>query len=212
LPYQVMFEADFAERRNRGSTFFRWLLGIPLIIWATLWAIVVYLVALIAWFALLFTARYPEGLYDFVAGYLRFYGRVLAFLNVMTDEYPSFGGGAEPSYPVRVQVAPPLEKYGRWRVFLRGAIAILVLGAAYVGFATVLVVLAAAPAVQWVVVVNDGRARRSLHRLSWVSTAFSVRITAWWLLIAQDLPPFLSEWERSAGAPAAAPPVAPSQG
>jgi hypothetical protein len=114
---------------------------------------------------------------------------------------------------VRVHVAPPIPKYGRWRVFLRGPIALLGLTIAYFAFATawVFAAVGGAPFFQWLVIVNDGRARRSLHRITWMYNAFSLRITAWWLLVAQDFPPFLSEWERSAGAAAAAPPVAPSQ-
>ncbi len=210
MSYQVMFEADFAERRHRGSTFFRWLLAIPLEIWAGLWAIAAYVAAFIAWFALLFTGRYPQGLYNFIAGYLRFSGRALGYINLMTDEYPSFGGGDDPSYPVRVPVAPPLERYGRWRVFLRAVIAYLLVFPAYFVFGAFFL-LVGAPLIHWVVIVNDGRARRSLHRLTWVYVAFSIRFTAWLLLIAQDFPPFLSEWERSAGAAAPPPPVAPSQ-
>ena len=41
LPYQVMYEADFVEQRHRGTTFFRWLLAIPLFIWGALWSIAV---------------------------------------------------------------------------------------------------------------------------------------------------------------------------
>jgi Domain of unknown function (DUF4389) len=203
LPYQVMFEADFAERRHRGSTFFRWILAIPLLIWGLLWSIAVDVVVFIAWFALLFTGRYPQGLYNFVAGYLRFSGRALGFVNLMTDEYPPFGGGEEPNYPVRVRVAAPLPEYGRWRVFLRGPIALLGLIAAYLAFATfwLFSAVGGVPAIHWLVIVNDGRARPSLQRFTWVYTAFSIRITAWWLLLAQDFPPFLSEWERSRGAP-----------
>jgi len=200
VPYQVMFEADFVEQRHRGKTFFRWLLAIPLLIWGAIWLIAVEVVVLIAWFALLFTARYPRWMYDFVASYIRFSGRVQAYLSVMTDAYPPFGGGEVESYPIRVQVAPPLERYGRWRVFLRGPIALLGLVVAYVGLLSVIPAVSSAPLVQWLVAVNDGRARPSLHRLSWVYVAFSIRLTAWWLLLAQDLPPFLSEWKRSAPA------------
>lgn len=197
MPYQVMFESDYVEPRHRGTTFFRWLLAIPLFIWGALWSIAVDVVVLIAWFALLFTGRYPEGLYNFVAGYVRFSGRALAYSNLMTDAYPSFGGADDPSYPVRVTVAPPLPKYGRWRVFLRLPIAMLGLAVSYVGFATVLAIIGSAPLLHWIIISNDGRARPSLHRVTWVYTAFSIRITAWAYLIAQDLPPFLSEWQRS---------------
>ena len=39
--------------------------------------------------------------------------------------------------------------------------------------------------------------RQSLQRVTWVYNAFSIRVTAWAFLVAQDLPPFLSEWQRS---------------
>jgi hypothetical protein len=171
----------------------------------------VQLFVFLAWFALLFTGEYPRGMYKFVANYTRFSGRALAFTNLMTDEYPSFGGDDDPSYPVRVHVAPPLPKYGRWRVFLRGPIALLGLMIMYIGYGLLIVflVVASAPIAHWLVIVNDGRARLSLHRLTWVYVAFSTRINAWFFLMAQDFPPFLSEWERSAAVGAGPAAVAP---
>jgi hypothetical protein len=63
----VTFEADYVERRSRLTTFFRLLLVIPHLIVLYLWGIVAGIAVVIAWFALLFTARYPRGLYMFVA-------------------------------------------------------------------------------------------------------------------------------------------------
>ena len=199
MSYRVNFEADFVEQRSRLTTFFRLILAIPLLLWGLLWFIAVFLVNIVAWFALLFTGRWPQGLYDFTAGYIRFSGRALGYTNVMTDVYPPFGGGDDSTYPVRIEVAPPLATYSRWRVFLRGPIAVLGLIVAYLswGLLTVILVAAGAPVVQWLVIVNDGRARRSLHRLSWLYSEWSVRITAWYLLMAQDFPPFFSAWERT---------------
>src|SRR5436305_9012953 len=163
--YPVSFAADFVESRSRLTTFFRLILAIPLLIWGLVWLIGVLIVHVIVWFVLLITGRFPRGLYNFTAGYVRFSGRVLAYTNVMTDVYPPFGGGEEPSYPVRVEVGPPQAKYGRWRVFLHGPIALLGLVASYAGFLTLLSIVGSAPLVHWIVIVNDGRARRSLHRL-----------------------------------------------
>lgn len=197
----VTFEADFVETRSRATTFFRGLLVIPLVIWAWLWSVAVSVVVLIAWFALLFTGRYPAGMYEFVAGYVRFLGRALAYSYVMTDTYAPFGGGPDPQYPVRVEVAPPLETYGRWRVFLRLpiiALALVVLYASYAFSLVVFGVVAGAPWVQWIVIVNDGRARSSLQRLTWMYVVLQLRVSAYVYLLAQDFPAFFSEWPRTA--------------
>jgi hypothetical protein len=193
----VTFVSDFVE--------------IPLWIWASIWGIGVYVVVIISWFALLFTGRYPQGMYDFVARFLRFSGRMYAYSYLMTDTYAPFNGGPSPEYPVRVEVAPALEQYGRWRVFLRAPILLLALISLYLAlpFLYLFGIVATAPWVQWIVIVNDGRARGSLQRLTWMYIAFQLRLAAYVLLLAQDFPPFFSEWPRTA-APATGSTTAPA--
>ena len=57
MPYPVTFELDYIERRSRLTTFFRGLLVIPQVIVFYLYSIAFIVVYIIAWFALLFTAR-----------------------------------------------------------------------------------------------------------------------------------------------------------
>ena len=48
-------------------------------------------VVIVAWFAILFTGRYPRGLFDFVEGVIRWHNRVIAYAWVLvTDRYPPF--------------------------------------------------------------------------------------------------------------------------
>ena len=72
VSYPVTFEADYVERRNRLTAFFRLILAIPLCIWLLRLRIVAEIALVIAWFAIVITGRYPRGLYDFVAGFTRF--------------------------------------------------------------------------------------------------------------------------------------------
>ena len=70
--YPVSFEADYAaEGRNRLTTFFRYIVAIPWLIVAYLYGIGASIVVTLAWFAMVFTGRYPQQLYDFNVGYLR---------------------------------------------------------------------------------------------------------------------------------------------
>ena len=48
---------------------------------------------LIAWFAALFTGAVPQGLHDFIAGFLRYYTRVAAYATILGDPFPPFGPG-----------------------------------------------------------------------------------------------------------------------
>jgi len=81
-----------AERDlNRWLPLVKWLLAIPhFILLVFLWLAAVVAV-IIAWFAILFTGRYPRGLFDFVLGVLRWGNRVVAYAFILvTDEYPPF--------------------------------------------------------------------------------------------------------------------------
>jgi hypothetical protein len=82
---------DAARDLNRWLPLVKWLLAIPhYVLLIFLWIAAVVAVV-IAWFAILFTGRYPRGLFDFVLGVLRWGNRVIAYaFALVTDEYPPF--------------------------------------------------------------------------------------------------------------------------
>ncbi len=82
---------DAARDLNRWLPLVKWLLAIPqFIVLAFLW-IALFFVVIIAWFAILFTGRYPRGLFDFVEGVVRWGQRVIAYsILLVTDRYPPF--------------------------------------------------------------------------------------------------------------------------
>src|SRR6476619_7348464 len=88
--YPVQYEADYVERRSRLTTFFRLILAIPHYIVLTVYGFIAMFAVVAAWFVLLFTARWPQGLYDFVAGVLRYSARLYGYIHLATDAYPPF--------------------------------------------------------------------------------------------------------------------------
>jgi Domain of unknown function (DUF4389) len=82
---------DAKQGLNRWLPLVKWLLAIPhYILLFFLWIAAVVSV-FIAWFAILFTGRYPRGLFDFVLGVFRWTNRVVGYAVILvTDEYPPF--------------------------------------------------------------------------------------------------------------------------
>lgn len=81
-----------AERDlNRWLPLVKWLLAIPHYIVLAFLDLAAIIVVIMAWFAILFTGRYPRSLFDFVEGVIRWNNRVLGYAFVMvTDRYPPF--------------------------------------------------------------------------------------------------------------------------
>ena len=80
-----------AEHLSRGLPLVKWLLAIPHYIVLFFLGIAAFFVVVFAWFAILFTGRYPRGAFDFVVGVFRWGLRVEAYAFLLiTDEYPPF--------------------------------------------------------------------------------------------------------------------------
>jgi Domain of unknown function (DUF4389) len=82
---------DAQRDLNRWLPLVKWLLAIPhYVVLFFLW-IAAMVVVIVVWFAILFTGRYPRGLFDFVEGVIRWHNRVIASAWVLvTDRYPPF--------------------------------------------------------------------------------------------------------------------------
>lgn len=82
---------DVKEELSPVMPLFKWLLAIPHYIVLLFLTIAAVVGVIIAWFAILFTGRYPRSLFDFVVGVLRWYLRVYSYAFLMTtDRYPPF--------------------------------------------------------------------------------------------------------------------------
>ena len=90
----VHLEIDYPDVEsdlNRWLPLVKWLLAIPHYIVLAVLLVAAIVAVVIAWFAILFTGRYPRGLFDFVVGVGRWSLRVQAYaLLLVTDRYPRF--------------------------------------------------------------------------------------------------------------------------
>ena len=76
---------------NRWLPLVKWFLAIPHFVVLAFLHVGVFFAVVAAWFAILFTGRYPRGLFNFVEGVLRWHNRVVAyFYTLATDRYPPF--------------------------------------------------------------------------------------------------------------------------
>jgi hypothetical protein len=82
---------DVERNLNRWLPLVKWLLAIPHFLVLFVLSVAAFFAVVIAWFAILFTGRYPRGLFDFVVGVARWGLRVQAYaVLLVTDRYPPF--------------------------------------------------------------------------------------------------------------------------
>jgi hypothetical protein len=90
----VRLEFPYPDARtdlNRWLPLVKWLLAIPHYIVLAFLYLAVLIVVIVAWFAILFTGRYPRGMFDFVEGVIRWHNRVVGYAYILvTDRYPPF--------------------------------------------------------------------------------------------------------------------------
>jgi hypothetical protein len=93
MTYPISVKVEYPEKLSRLTTFFRLFMIIPHLIILYFLQIAAFIIAVISWFAILFTGSYPRSLFEFATYYYRWYARVYGYgYLLLTDKYPPFSG------------------------------------------------------------------------------------------------------------------------
>lgn len=207
--YPITYEADFNPTPNRATTFFRLLLAIPWFIVATFWGILFIFTHFFAWVAVIILGRYPQWLYDFNSGIVRFGMRVSSWVYLQTDVWPPFGLKDDPSYPVRVNFPPPAERQSRLKALFRLILAfpVLFIAAYVISYAVQAIALGA-----WLTIVFRGYMPEWFFNTLTHLHSFETRVYGYMAILTDDYPPIGLEKAKPAGTAAvpATPPPPPA--
>lgn len=117
--YPVRLEGRLDPALSRWLWLVKWILAIPhyVVLWV-LWVVFVVL-SVVAWFAILFTRRYPRAIFEFNVGVLRWSWRVTFYAFILgTDRYPPFTLKSDPDYRADLSVEYP-ERLSRGLVLVK---------------------------------------------------------------------------------------------
>lgn len=189
MAFPIDYEADYVEERSRLTTFFRFFMAIPAMLFGIVLGIAYMFTLTFAWFAVVFTAKYPDGLYNFNAGVIRWSTRLNAYMTLVTDAYPPFSIGEENSYPVRLNIAPPKPVYSRLHAFFRGITAIPSMIVAYV----LLLVAQLVSIGAWFSIVFTGKTSVGMQNLINWGLAYQAKFNGYYGLLHEEWWPPLED-------------------
>jgi len=205
--YPLRLEGELAPTLSRWLPLVKWLLAIPhYFILFFLW-VALAVVSVIAFFAILFTGRYPRSLFEFSVGVLRWTWRVgfYSYSALGTDQYPPFSLADLPEYPARLEVDYP-QSLSRGLVLVKWwllALPHLLIVAVFVGSISI---LGNSSDMQWlslsggligllvliaaVVLLFTGRYPKTIYDFVLGMNRWVFRVAAYTALMTDQYPPF----------------------
>jgi|YNPNPStandDraft_1061719.scaffolds.fasta_scaffold100299_2 hypothetical protein len=194
--YPVRYWVDYPEKSSRGvlllRTFLGWLILLPHFFLLMLLNIPLALVLFIAWWAILFTGKWPEGMFRFVVKVMRYAQWVQGYILMLTDRYPPFFGAAEPGadYPVHLEVDYP-AKSSRLILLLRTLFWEYYVGIPH-GFCLVFLAIVQVFVlfIAWWAILFAGKFPKGLFHFVEGVNRWSLRVSAYINMLTDAYPPF----------------------
>jgi hypothetical protein len=173
-------------RRTRLTVAFRMILVIPHVLWLALLSVVAVFAGIGNWFATLVTARSPDGLHNFLAGYLRYMTHVSAYAFLIADPYPRFFLiNPSEDYPIDLEIDPP-EIQNRWTVAFRVVLAVPALIVAQVlrNLSGVLAIFS------WFIALYQGSVPEGIRNFAALALRYETQTYAYLALLTPRYPSF----------------------
>ncbi len=190
MTYPATFTFDPPEKVENWRPLVQWIMAIPHLVLANVLSTVAQVCMVISWFIILFTAKMPKGLADFICMATRYETRAVAYAGFLHSEYPPFDfttAAADPGgQPIRVDFEPALEDRNRLTVGLRIIWAIPALLFAMV----IYIVAVILTLVAFFAVLFTGRWPEGVLKFVMGAYRVGTRATAYFALLTDEYPPF----------------------
>jgi hypothetical protein len=187
--YPVVASLGSPLEVSRWRVIGNYIMAIPHFVVLYVLTIVAEIMALVGWFAIVFTGQLPTGIGNYIAGVQRYQWRVVSFALFLREPYPTFGlpsGYADPGGDVATLNITPATSYSRLAVILRF---IFVIPQALFGV-LLFIGLYVALIVGFFAVLFTGKWPEGLRKFVIGVEFWSIRINAWYFLLADPYPPF----------------------
>lgn len=182
--YPVRFDVEYPDGLSRLLIFIKWLLAIPHFIILYALSVVLSAITIIAFFAILFTTRYPKGLFNIAVGVMRWQANVYAYILLLRDDYPPFSWESG-QYPLTLEIEYP-DTLNRWLPLIKWLLIIPNM----IVFLIVAIVAYIFLIIAWFAILFTGNFPRGMFNFVVGAMRWSLRLNAYTYLMRDEYPPF----------------------
>ncbi len=180
----VRFDVEYPDELSRLLIFIKFLLAIPHLLILYALSGVLSVITIIAFFAILFTTRYPEGLFKIAVGVMRWQANLYAYILLLRDDYPPFSWESG-EYPLTLEIEYP-DTLNRWLPLVKWLLIIpnMIVFFFVMMVAYILIIFA------WFAILFTGKFPRGMFDFIVGTMRWSLRVNAYSYLMRDEYPPF----------------------